>query len=437
MESVARSVSSPERIRSYTPSQSSQKSHAHGDSMAQVPPTSRHHSPPPSFLDPYLQGPVHLIPTAPRYPESAQRTQSHDRSDGSGFLPTASVFHLSEQGPSRARYPPPEEGVAGPSNFYTPQASPGPMGHHLPPMAPYLSEDDYRGSLRSYHTMHLSDLQYRRAGFQPAPLDDFRHHADAFYAPDAHGAARQSAGAAGRLLHSPPRHVHSPIQDAHHRLHAPPSTLDPSPRHGAGYPSSADVAHGHPPRALLAPSTHASSSIPMCNPPDRIYYEHAPRHTHTNDSHLQQPRHPTHQQHEHDPSETSFFQSGIKFCWDICVDDMLTSLFPGADAQAPYKRHFARGRSLPEIMDPSSALSSASPSPAQASDTTDLHFGGGGSDSDAYEQYASGPGSAGLGAKHLPEALPDTSNDMARPLKKKRKKSKMHECTVCGKKFPR
>ncbi|KJA23105.1 hypothetical protein HYPSUDRAFT_602112 [Hypholoma sublateritium FD-334 SS-4] len=419
MESAG-SASSPEpRMRSYTPSQSSQQSHAHGDSVAQVPLTSRHHSPPPSFSDPYLQGPVHLVPTAPRYPESAQRTLSHDHSDGRGYLPPTSAYHLSEQGPSRARYLPPEEGVAGPSGFYTPQVSPGPMGDHLPPMGPYQSEDTYRGSLRSYHTMHLNDLEYRRAAFQPPPLDDFRaQHPDAFYASDAHGAARQSAGAAGRLRHSPPRHAHSPMQDAHYRLRAPSPTHDSSPRHGAGYTSSAGVAHGHPPQALPAPSMHAPSSIPMCNPPDRIYYEHAPRHT--NDSHFQL-RHPTYPQHkhehEHDPSESPFFQSG-------------------ADAQAPYKRHFTRGRSLPEIMDPvSSTLSSGSPSPVQASDA-DLHFGGG-SDGDAYERYMSGPASAGLRAPHVPEALPDADNDMAPPLKKKRKKSKMHECTVCGKKFPR
>ena len=111
---------------------------------------------------------------------------------------------------------------------------------------------------------------------------------------------------------------------------------------------------------------------------------------------------------------------------------------PAADSQAqPYKHHFPRGRSLPAILDRSSALSSGSPSPTQTSDT-DVHFAaGGGSDTDAHERYASGRESTEFAVPRTPEALPNASNDIAVPLKKKRKKSKMHECTVCGKKFPR
>ncbi len=280
MES-ADSTSSPEpRIRSYTPSHSSQRSYARS--------TSRHHSPQASFSpEPYLQRPTNLIPSTPRYPESAQRTlPPHDHTDGHDYLPPTAAFHFSEPGPSRAQYMPPEEGPTGHSNFYTPQASPAPMDHQMPP---YLSADKYSSSLRSYHSMHLSELQYRRAAFPPLSLDDFRtRQTDAFHAQGDE-----------RLLHSPPRHAHLPMQDAHsyYRPLAPPPTPNPIPRHGTD--------RGHPPRSLLVPSTHAPSSIPMCNPSDRIYYDHAPRHT--NNTHLSQSRHPTLRNHEHVPSDAPIF----------------------------------------------------------------------------------------------------------------------------------
>ena len=302
MESVS-SGSSPEpRIRSYTPSQSSQQSY--------VPSTSRPHSPKSSFSsDPYLQRPVHLIPSTPRYPESAQRTvPSNDHTDGHGYMPPAATFHLSEQGSGRRQYLTPEEGIAGPSNSYAPRASPGTMDHHLPSIPPFLSADEYRGSLRNYHSMHLSELQYRRA---PLPsqraMDDFRpQYTDGFYA---QSAARHGPGPAGRLLQSP-------IQDAH--AHYRPQ--DPIPRHEERYPTNAVVAHEHSPRALPTPSAHEPSSIPMCIPVDQTYYNQASQYT--NDSYQLQSRNLTPHTREYNPPESAFCGapsstapvSGVNFC---------------------------------------------------------------------------------------------------------------------------
>ncbi len=122
----------------------------------------------------------------------------------------------------------------GHSNFYTPQASPAPMDHQMPP---YLSADKYSSSLRSYHSMHLSELQYRRAAFRRCHWTISAHaQTDAFHAQGDE-----------RLLHSPPRHAHLPMQDAHsyYRPLAPPPTPNPIPRHGTD--------RGHPPRSPPRP----------------------------------------------------------------------------------------------------------------------------------------------------------------------------------------
>ncbi len=78
----------------------------------------------------------------------------------------------------------------------------------------------------------------------------------------------------------------------------------------------------------------------MCNPSDRIFYDHAPRHT--NNTHLSQSRHPTLRNHEHVPSDAPIFSpsgsampaSGVFLSCNICDNARLISLFPGADAQS-------------------------------------------------------------------------------------------------------